>query len=375
MGIYSVQINLVLSLLLLILMVHAHFKMNKKIETNRMFIWLMSGILIILILEALSVVLNTPYHVTWIAFHKVVNVLGFALSPLIPFVGYLFIIKWINRFSRVKIAIQKVLLIPIVVNGVLALLNYKGAFLFYITENNIYERGPYFFVLPTVCYMLFAYNLYIIFKHRKGLTFSECVVLSLFYIGPSISALIQIKYASILTAWNSAALIVVMTYIFILNDQSYRDNLTGLENRMAYEHYAQSLEDKNHFQMCMIFLDIDNLKDTNDRHGHHAGDELLKKFSNLLRDSFPRSRKLIRLGGDEFLVILEEKNQQIVEEKVERLLQKTTKENEDMTNEVPISYSYGLVSRQSGESLQQLLKRADQLMYAQKTMRKEKGLC
>ena len=373
MGIYSVQINLVLSLLLIILMIHAHFKMNKKIETNRLFTWLMTSILMILLLESLSVILNNPNHVTWRFFHKIVNVLGFSLAPVISFIGYLFIVAWLNRFGKDKIAVNWLLLLPLVMNGVLAILSYKWGILFHVTENNVYGRGPYFFILPAVCYLLFVYNLYVLFKNRKSLTNSELIVLSLFYIGPSISALIQIKYAAILTMWNSAAIIVVMTYIFILNDQSYRDNLTGLENRMAYEHYAQNIEDKNKYQLSMLFIDIDNLKATNDRHGHQAGDELLKKFSNLLRESFPRSRKLIRLGGDEFLVIVEQKNHKNVQEYVETLIQKTAKENEEVQNAITISFSYGLVKREIDENIDQLLKRADQLMYAHKAMRKSKA--
>ncbi len=372
MNIYNLQINLVLSLVLVILLLHAYFKMNKRTDTNRLFIWVMSSTLAILLLEVLSVVFNNPNHVEWISYHKFVNVVGFAMAPVVPFMGYLFIRKWLNRFSKEAIPMNWLLVLPLLVNGVGAVLSYQWGFLFHVTSANVYERGPYFFVLPIVSYVFFTYNLAFIFKYRKRLYHSEIVVLSAFYIAPAIFTYVQLKYAFILTTWNSAAIVAIMTYVFILNDQCYRDNLTGLENRMAYEHYAQSLDMRRLRRVSMIFFDLDNLKSINDQFGHPAGDEVLREFSSLLRDSFPTAKKLIRLGGDEFLVVLEANNADHLISYIHNLVELVEQQNKLTKKPYSIEFSYGLVNHEAEESIEYLLKRADQQMYEHKALRKGK---
>lgn len=371
MNLYNLQINLVLSLVLVILLMHAHYKMNKKTDTNRLFMWVMSSTLSILLLEVLSVVLNNPNHVEWIRYHKFVNMVGFVIAPIIPFIGYLFVRKWLNRFSKDIIPINWLLLLPLIVNGIGSILSYKWGFIFHVTNSNVYERGPWFFILPTVSYFLFAYNLWFIYKYRKRLYQSEIVVMSAFYIAPAIFTYVQLRYAFILTTWNSAAIIVIMTYVFILNDQCYRDNLTGLENRMAYEHYAQNLNTKRLRRVSIMFIDLDNLKAINDQFGHQAGDDILKSFACLLRTCFPTAKKLIRLGGDEFLVVLEANNSENLLVYIEHLVQLAEEQNKQMNKNYQIEFSFGLVKHESGEAIEQLLKRADQQMYAHKLSRKE----
>jgi diguanylate cyclase (GGDEF)-like protein len=373
----QVQINIVLAILLIILLGHAYFGMNRKKTTNRLFMWILALNCLQLILEILSVLLNDPNLKQFMLLHKLVNIIGFIVTPSILFLGYMFTKEWINRYQKKKIKVNNVLLIPMFINGIATLISCNESGVFYITSNNIYERGHLFFILPCVCYIYFGYNLYFIYKHRRKFIYSELVMFSLFYIVPAVFTIIQLKYFIYLTAWNSTAIIIVITYIFILSNQAYRDSLTGLENRLSYERYAQNInykKNKKNSKLFMIYIDLDEFKTINDQYGHCEGDEALKAFASLLVDSFSlRQKKLIRLGGDEFLILLEENHSQKVEVYIENLTENLKAYNDTGEKPYKIRFSYGMAGYiNTYENVYELLKYTDQLMYEQKQNRRSK---
>lgn len=370
----QVQVNIVLLILLIALLGHSYFNMNRKQPTNRIFMWIMALTCFTLILEIFSVVLNNPNLKQFIVLHKLVNIIGFIVAPSIAFLGYIFIKQWINRYQKEKIKFNKILLLPLFINGIGTLMSYNESVLFHVTSENIYERGYLFFILPCVSYIYFVYSLYFIYKQRKKFTYSELVIFSLFFILPAIFTSIQLKYFVCLTTWNSTAMIIVITYIFILNDQAHRDSLTGLENRLSYEHYAENINRKKLNKLFIIYIDIDEFKTINDQYGHYEGDEAIKAFANLLAQSFPiRQKKLIRLGGDEFLILLEEEQREKVLAYMQNLIKHVEMYNNMSEKPYRLSFSYGMSCyTNADESICELLEYADQLMYEQKQKRKSK---
>jgi len=368
-----IEINIVLAILLVILTAHAYFNMNRKKITNRLFIWIMALTCFTLILEMFSVILNNPDLKQFMVFHKLVNIIGFILTPGIIFMGYIFIKEWVNKYQQEKIKVNKILLLPLIINTVAVLISYNGSGIFHITSGNIYERGHLFFILPCVSYIYFVYNLYFLYKERKKFTYSELGMFSLFYIVPAVFTSIQLKHSNSLTIWNSAAVVVVIIYIFILNDQAYRDILTGLGNRLSYEHYAQNINYKMLNKLFIIYLDIDDFKNINDQYGHYEGDEAIKTFAALLKESFPlRRKKLIRLGGDEFLIILNEQYKEKIATHIKNLTDHVEVYNNSKIKPYGLRFSYGMACYTNDyEGLDQLLEYADQLMYKQKQSKKQ----
>jgi len=371
----QVQINIVLFILLLILFGHTYFNMNRKNITNRLFMWIMGLTGVTLMLEMFSVILNNSDLKQFMVLHKMVNVMGFTMTPIIPFLGYVFCKEWVNRYQNVKIKLKKILIVPLFINGIMALISYSWNVLFYVTRENIYERGPLFFILPCISYMYFGYNLYFIYKQRKKFTWYEIRIFNLFYISAAIFTGIQLIYSGYLTIWNGTAMMVVIIYIFILNDQAHRDRLTGLENYSSYEHYVENISYKKINKLFIINIDIDDFKNVNDQYGHHEGDEAIKTFANLLIESFPlRQKKLIRLGGDEFLILLEEQRKEIAENYIQNLTKNVEIYNKTGEKPYRLKFSYGIASyTNSNESIHELLKYADQMMYEHKQSRKSKS--
>lgn len=97
-------------------------------------------------------------------------------------------------------------------------------------------------------------------------------------------------------------------HVQALQELAHRDVLTGLPNRMwlhAYLPKALQRARRAHQQLAIMFIDLDNFKIVNDTLGHDAGDHLLREVTELLRMTVRASDHVVRLGGDEFLVIIE----------------------------------------------------------------------
>lgn len=94
-----------------------------------------------------------------------------------------------------------------------------------------------------------------------------------------------------------------------LEELAVRDPLTGLYNmRPFYQFINSEIEHSKSeaLQLGVLFIDIDHFKKINDNYGHMFGDEVLKKFANLLKEHLKETRKFFRYGGEEFVVLLPE---------------------------------------------------------------------
>ncbi len=117
---------------------------------------------------------------------------------------------------------------------------------------------------------------------------------------------------------------------------------------------------------------MDKFKKINDQYGHPEGDEAIKKFAGILVESFVlRRKKLIRVGGDEFLVLLEEESREKVDFYLQKLIQNVKEYNEIEKKPYKLKFSYGCVHYTDDyENIYQLYEQADQLMYQQKQSKK-----
>jgi diguanylate cyclase (GGDEF)-like protein len=149
------------------------------------------------------------------------------------------------------------------------------------------------------------------------------------------------------------------------------DSLTGLYNRRFAEsrlaaEAARSL--RYGHPLTVVYFDLNSFKQINDRHGHPAGDQVLKEFAERLNGAIRVSDYAVRMGGDEFLAILPECPAEQVQALFNRL--GTIEVNYD-GHIIPVKYSAGWVGYEHGETPANFLERADQLMYANKRSSKQ----
>jgi len=151
--------------------------------------------------------------------------------------------------------------------------------------------------------------------------------------------------------------------------ESREDSLTSLLNRRAFEEHARMLkkEQINHQQPYgLILFDVDHLKAINDRHGHPAGDEAIRRIALAARLHVRKSDIVYRLGGDEFAVLLPQTTLPVAEEVAQRI------ESAVMQQSIEgqaLSVSTGACEASANESVPLLLTRTDQVMYQAKHRR------
>ncbi len=154
----------------------------------------------------------------------------------------------------------------------------------------------------------------------------------------------------------------------------YIDALTEVYNRNYFKRKIKHTLDEKGYPQTIIVADLNNLKATNDKYGHHIGDELLKGFTSVLKEVCPEESLIFRFGGDEFHIILEGTNEKQAEELIsiikEFLEQKSIIINEDAV--IKISAAFGYATRHFKEqSFEELIKIADKKMYVNKNRYKE----
>ena len=151
----------------------------------------------------------------------------------------------------------------------------------------------------------------------------------------------------------------------ILQYASEHDNLTGVLNRRAYDALTKIYR-LNHAKFGLIITDADKFKDINDNYGHDVGDQILKKIAFLLQNSFRSNDKIIRYGGDEFVVILSEmqkENSYIVDRKIGEINEKLQNPDDGLP---PISISAGFAFSEDGYN-EEVFKLADKRLYQAKS--------
>lgn len=152
-----------------------------------------------------------------------------------------------------------------------------------------------------------------------------------------------------------------------LKFMSSHDILTGLSNRFYFEQELVRLERSRHFPLSIVMVDVDDLKEINDRLGHVAGDVLLRQAAILLKEAFRSEDIVARIGGDEFAVLLPDTGELAVQEVVARIRDSLRRWND--THSTPINLSMGIAIAQDGTRLLEALKTADRLMYQDKVSR------
>lgn len=150
----------------------------------------------------------------------------------------------------------------------------------------------------------------------------------------------------------------------IIFDLCYRDYLTGLYNRRYFQEYLENINSKVFLPTSMLMIDVNGLKLTNDTFGYVKGDELLKKVTEVLRKACPEHSMIARIGGDEFVVIIENYAQDESYELANRIYQCTQDVND---SEAIISISIGYETRTTLEaSLKEVLIKAENYMFRRK---------
>ena len=161
----------------------------------------------------------------------------------------------------------------------------------------------------------------------------------------------------------------------ILSDMSIKDSMTGLYNRLGYQHLACPLFEKKKQEkknLLIMFIDMDRLKYINDQYGHEYGDIAIKIVADTILNHCHENSIPIRMGGDEFLIIEQIRSDEEIRKKIANM--KKEMEHFAKEKELPfcLSFSIGclITDMNQDKELEDYIREADKVMYKEKYRKK-----
>ena len=160
--------------------------------------------------------------------------------------------------------------------------------------------------------------------------------------------------------------------VSMLEDMAFVDALTGLFNRRYFDRSISveiSRANRDHTPLSLLVCDIDRFKAINDGHGHPAGDRVLRCLAGVLADMGRKTDIITRFGGEEFCFVLPNTKPEWARLVAERV--RTTVEATPIAIEhgkLDVTISIGIGTYRAGDTVAQLLQRADEALYRAKRL-------
>lgn len=176
-------------------------------------------------------------------------------------------------------------------------------------------------------------------------------------------------YPMLVTLTITSAMLGELVGVFRrrLEASSLTDALCGVWNKRGFQALLSKTTRatrRSDAPLSMVFLDLDDFKCINDSLGHAEGDRVLRAFAVQIEAGSRTGDTLARVGGDEFVLLMPETGAEQAEAVAQRLW-----ESVDV-----VSWSYGVAELLPGESAEEFISRADQLMLEQKARRKAQSV-
>ncbi len=255
---------------------------------------------------------------------------------------------------------------------------------------NIRDFRETLFLIHGILGLIFAWVIYYIIKEIRLVGFSRKMKINIVGMGScAVAAVVDVilyyvkkdRGTQFLGALTFLIYIIVLSVIAMketyqmlklgkmaekYQTMAYRDQLTGLYNRTAFEEMMNDPVVKLSAAAVVMF-DLNDLKKCNDVHGHAAGDDYIMQSAKIIEDAFEHVGTCYRIGGDEFCAIIPEEKTQYCEAAIENLNKKIEEINLPKREfQIRIAYGYAIFDKGQDQELNDTRNRADANMYRRK---------
>lgn len=282
-------------------------------------------------------------------------------------IGYLwakFIMVHMNiPFSDIRRNIYRTIgLISIV----LLVINIFYPLVFSVSDGR-YQRGFAYIIFLIFAAFYILDSLYLYVKRVKKNGSLKLFPVHIFLIPVILGVVIQAFFIEIAITWTSIAISVAGIMTALKNEIIFTDCLTGLYNRVYLEFLHKRACNKKDCWVSGIMIDLNGFKQINDNYGHAEGDLALCIVADLLRKSFSEYGVVTRYAGDEFVIMLNTTDDQLIQKIIKSAKKNFVTENEKNDKLYQLSASMGYaITNLSNETIDDFMNRIDEQMYQDK---------
>lgn len=238
---------------------------------------------------------------------------------------------------------------------------------FYVMITNITKKNDHYSKYALICMspILVATVLEVLKYYNKKFIFDTARI---FVIGIAFSGIFLIS----LILFNFISIYKKAKETRMLNILAYQDAITKGKNRTAFYRDINSItgNDMNEL-LCIMILDMNNLKYVNDKYGHIAGDNAIRLCYECIKSCLHEFGTCYRIGGDEFTCIFTNCSELLIQEFLEKFKEKVNYYNKEVEYNFNVAYGYSFYNKEIDENLLDTFNRADKLMYLKKKIMKE----
>ena len=249
---------------------------------------------------------------------------------------------------------------------VLLVINIFYPLVFSVSDGR-YQRGFAYiiFLIFAAFYILDSLFLYV--KRVKKNGSLKLFPVHIFLIPVILGVVIQAFFVEISITWTSIAISVAGIMTALKNEIIFTDCLTGLYNRVYLEFLHKRACNKKDRWVSGIMIDLNGFKQINDNYGHAEGDLALCIVADLLRKSFSEYGVVTRYAGDEFVIMLNTTDDQLIQKIIKSAKKNFVTENEKNDKPYQLSASMGYaITNLSNETIDDFMNRIDEQMYQDK---------
>ena len=361
----------ILSLVILIFIYYnARNRLEKVFTSNRIFMGLVITNITLILSDIGGWVFDSLPGLQYLLLNKIFNLSLFVVEPMAGTLWILYVCFQVKHNEKQIKRMKYVLSTLFTMNGMMSIISLHTGWFFYVNSDNIYTRGNLYLIHIFYCYILLIYSMYYVYKHKKIIDKRYYYSMQIFILPITVGATIQILFYGWALAWSGMMVSLLIIYFNIQDSSLNTDYLTGLYNRRQLDRYLK-IQIKNSTEMkafSALLIDLDGFKMINDTFGHDIGDEAIKDAAQIIKKSLRRDDFVARYGGDEFFVILDTSDKDILEAAVTRLKVNVDKFNQHSKNGYKLSFAigYDVYDYKLRMKSDDFFRHIDSLMYSNK---------